>query len=240
MIKPTFILLLFTALLACEKPKSEPMTTMTDPKVNNQDPLNYLALGDSYTIGEGVSDTERYPVQLVSLLNQQSDSKWDSPKIIAQTGWTVKELDEGINNTSLEDQPYDLVTLLIGVNDQYRGGSVEELKVNFEQMLLRAIGFAGNLPNHVIVISIPDWGVTPFAVSNGRDPEQIASEINAFNSAQKVICEKYGVDYVDITEDYRINGNEAEMLVSDNLHPSGLIYKSWAEKLADLIKSKAY
>ncbi len=193
--------------------------------------LTYLALGDSYTIGEGVDESDRYPNQLVKRLSKETFFNWKDPKIIAKTGWTVDELNEGINNTDLSDQTFDLVTLLIGVNNQYRGRPVNVYKTEFEAMLKRAIGFAGDKPDHVVVLSIPDWGVTPFAISRGTDKGKVAAEIDAYNQAKKEVCDNYGVAYIDITEDYREIGANPEMVVEDNLHPSRLVYTRWTDKL---------
>lgn len=205
--------------------KPSPTQEMRDRK------LTYLALGDSYTIGEGVDESDRYPNQLVKRLSKETFFNWKDPKIIAKTGWTVDELNEGINNTDLSDQPFDLVTLLIGVNNQYRGRPVNVFKTEFEAMLKRAIAFAGDKPDHVVVISIPDWGVTPFAKSRGTDKAKVAQEIDAYNQAKKEVCDNYGVFFIDITEDYREIGAKPEMVVEDNLHPSGLVYTRWTDKL---------
>lgn len=205
--------------------KTLPTQEMRDRK------LTYLALGDSYTIGEGVDESDRYPNQLVKRLSKETFFNWKDPKIIAKTGWTVDELNEGINNTDLSDQPFDLVTLLIGVNNQYRGRPVNIYKTEFEAMLKRAIAFAGDKPDHVVVISIPDWGVTPFATSRGTDKVKVAGEIDAYNQAKKEVCDNYGVAFIDITGDYREIGAKPEMVVEDNLHPSGLVYTRWTEKL---------
>lgn len=217
-----------SGLLACKMGAKSPENKI---QMTTKEPLTYLALGDSYTIGEGVEEKDRYPNQLVDLLNENTENTYSKPKIIAKTGWTVDELEAGIKNEFIEGQTYDLVTLSIGVNNQYRGRSVTEYQMEFEQMLLKAIGFAGNLPNHVWVLSIPDWGVTPFASANDKDSKKVAQEIDEFNSAKKQVCEKYGVNYIDITEEYRQIGEKPEMLAGDQLHPSGLVYQSWAEKL---------
>lgn len=221
------------SILACNPsgPKS------TDNDINmNKDFKSYLALGDSYTIGEGVSEENRYPNLLIELLNQNPEIQWRKPEIIAKTGWTVDELEAGINEAAPAGEPYDLVTLLIGVNNQYRGRSVEEYRSEFEQMLLRAIGFAGNLPDHVIVLSIPDWGVTPFAKEKGTDAEKVAQEIDTYNLAKREICEQYGVKFIDITTNYRLIGGSSNAVVADNLHPSGAIYKQWAQALYEVLK----
>ncbi len=196
-----------------------------------QKSLTYLALGDSYTIGEGVEINDRYPVQLVQEWNKTSKIQFASPLIIAKTGWTVDELEAGIQATPTAAEGFDLVTLLIGVNNQYRGRSVESYALDFEKMLQRAIAFARGNKAHVIVLSIPDWGVTPFAISKGVDPTQVANQIDDYNETKKAFCAKNGVKYIDITAEYRIAGALPEGVVADELHPSSLIYKSWMEKL---------
>jgi lysophospholipase L1-like esterase len=214
--------------------KTNPTQEMRDRK------LTYLALGDSYTIGEGVDELDRYPNQLVKRLSKETFFNWKDPKIIAKTGWTVDELNEGINNSDLSDQPFDLVTLLIGVNNQYRGRAVNVYKTEFETMLKRAIAFAGDKPDHVVVISIPDWGVTPFATSRGTDKVKVAGEIDAYNQAKKEVCDNYGVAFLDISKEYREIGAKPEMVVEDNLHPSGLVYTRWTDKLFKKVSSLTF
>ena len=196
-----------------------------------QKPLSYLALGDSYTIGEGVEVSDRYPMQLVHEWNKAAKIPFASPLIIAKTGWTVDELEAGIQATPTALEGYDLVTLLIGVNNQYRGRSVESFAVDFEKMLQRAISFARGKKERVVVLSTPDWGVTPFAISKGVDPTQVAKGIDDYNETKKEICAKNGVKFIDITSEYRIAGALPEGVVADELHPSSLIYKKWMEKL---------
>ena len=196
-----------------------------------QKSLSYLALGDSYTIGEGVDVSDRYPMQLVQEWNMGDKIPFATPLIIAKTGWTVDELEAGIQASSTAAEGYDLVTLLIGVNNQYRGRSVESFAFDFEKMLQRAISFARGKKERVIVLSIPDWGVTPFAVSKGVDPTQVANQIDDFNQTKKVICAQNGVKFIDITTEYRLVGALPEGVVADELHPSSLIYKKWMEKL---------
>ena len=196
-----------------------------------QKTLSYLALGDSYTIGEGVELSDRYPMQLVQEWNRTAKKPFASPLIIAKTGWTVDELEAGIQATPTAAEGYDLVTLLIGVNNQYRGRSVESFAVDFEKMLQRAISFARGKKKRVVVLSIPDWGITPFAISKGVDPAQVAAGIDAYNETKKAICAKNGVKFIDITSEYRIAGALPEGVVEDQLHPSKLIYKKWMDKL---------
>jgi lysophospholipase L1-like esterase len=206
------------------------------PSQAQQKSLTYLALGDSYTIGEGVELSDRYPVQLVQEWNKMAKTQFASPLIIAKTGWTVDELEAGIQASPPAAEGYDLVTLLIGVNNQYRGRSVESFEVDFEKMLQRAIVFAKGNKSRVIVLSIPDWGVTPFASQKGVDPDQVAKAINTYNRTKKEICEKLGVKFIDITDDYRMDGGLPEGVVEDQLHPSKLIYGQWTVKLLSELK----
>ena len=187
--------------------------------------LRYLALGDSYTIGEGVPESGRWPVQLANALRNDGIPMSD-PRIIAQTGWTTDELDAAID-TALVFPEYDLVSLLVGVNNQYRGRDVAEYRTQFTSLLERAIGFAEGRRERVLVLSIPDWGVTPFARGLARDVRQVANEIDAFNAAALETCIRRGVVFVDITGVSRQRGVEAEMLVDDGLHPSALMYAEW-------------
>lgn len=228
------ILILMSA--ACQEEKKEQISIASDEIILEK--MNYLALGDSYTIGEGVVDSLRYPNQLRTFLD--NPNAWQSPKIMAKTGWTVEELEAGINEEPTLEASYDLVTLLIGVNNQYRGNALELFEVEYEKMLLRAIGYAGDRPDHVVALSIPDWGITPFAKTRDVDPEKVAMEIDAYNQAEKEICERYGVYFIDITADYREVGDQDEMLVEDGLHPSGIVYTEWAKKLANRVNDLTF
>ena len=210
--------------------------TFSTPNHAQTTSLNYLALGDSYTIGEGVDLGDRYPMQLVREWNKNAKTPFTTPLIIAKTGWTVDELEAGIQASATAATGYDLVTLLIGVNNQYRGRSVESFAVDFEKMLQRAIVFAKGNKSRVIVLSIPDWGVTPFASQKGVDPDQVAKAINTYNRTKKEICKKQGIKFIDITDDYRMDGGLPEGVVEDQLHPSKLIYGQWAGKLLSELK----
>ncbi|WP_230981324.1 SGNH/GDSL hydrolase family protein [Echinicola salinicaeni] len=203
----------------------------------NNKKLSYLALGDSYTIGEGVKPNENYPHQLVSILKEY-EYDFASPKIIATTGWTTDELQNGINSANIEGNTYDLVTLLIGVNNQYRGRSVDNFKEEFTELLDQAIAFAGGDKSKVIIISIPDWGVTGFASQQNVDQQKVSEEITEYNTAKQQISHSKGVHYMDITQEYRQIGSYPENQAEDGLHPSGRIYSSWAERLADLIRKE--
>jgi len=217
------LLLLF--IFACAKPNND----STFPKNMT---YTYLALGDSYTIGQSVLPTENFPNQTVQLL-KKSGYDFITPEIIAKTGWTTDELQNEIANNNFKP-PFDLVTLLIGVNNQYRGRTVENYKPEFENLLKQAIQFAGNKSNHVVVVSIPDWGATPFAA--GRDRMQIAKAIDEYNAANKSIAEKYKVNYIDITPGTREALTDLSLVAGDGLHPSAKEYARWAEKIAAMIK----
>lgn len=214
--------------------------TFSIPNQAQTNSLTYLALGDSYTIGEGVDLGDRYPMQLVREWNKNAKTQFATPLIIAKTGWTVDELEAGIQGTATAATGYDLVTLLIGVNNQYRGRSVESYALDFEKMLKRAIAFARGNKARVIVLSIPDWGVTPFANQKGVDPVQVAKGIDAYNQTKKEICERQGITFIDITNDYRLNGGSTEGVVEDQLHPSKLIYEQWTGKLLSELKKKNF
>jgi len=198
----------------------------------------YLALGDSYTIGQNVAASENFPNQVVSILKDTLN--FQPARIVATTGWTTDALDRGIteaNNTGTLLSSYNFVSLLIGVNDQYRGRTVDNYKPAFEELLKKAIHFASDNPGHVVVISIPDWGVTPFAAA--RDRDKIAKEIDAYNSANKLIAQRYNVEYIDITPRTREAATDPSLITTDGLHPSGKEYKRWAERIAAFFKTKA-
>lgn len=191
----------------------------------------YLALGDSYTIGEQVPAADNFPHQVVAMLNAQG-IKVKEPIIIATTGWTTDELAAAIKERAVKDT-FSFVTLLIGVNNQYRGRSIDNYKEEYTQLLDTAIRYANGHTQNVFVLSIPDWGVTPFA--EGRDRAQIAKDINAYNAACKAITLAHKCNYLDITDSTRKNGTTPAYLAEDGLHPSGKEYKIWAERLAPMV-----
>ncbi len=199
---------------------------------------SYLALGDSYTIGEQVPLAESFPCQVVQLLRKADISKdnkehfFAAPEIIAKTGWTTDELTTAIGQTIFLPK-YDIVSLLIGVNNQYRGRSVEEFKTEFELLLQMAIQFAGGVEKNVYVLSIPDWGITPFA--KDRDAKMIAAEIDAYNDVCEKTAATFKAHFINITDEQRKDNGNAEFLAADGLHPSGKEYKKWAVKLSQLI-----
>lgn len=192
---------------------------------------SYLALGDSYTIGEQVLPKENFPNQTIALLN----GLITSPHIIATTGFTTDELNAAIDAANISG-PYDIVSLLIGVNNQYRGRDVQNFATEFEGLLQRAIHFAGHLPKRVFVLSIPDWGVTPFAAE--RDTEKIAAEIDVYNSVCETKAKEYGAHFINITTSQRADGAATDFLAPDQLHPSAKEYAKWAVQLAAAIKNE--
>lgn len=187
--------------------------------------IRFLALGDSYTIGEAVPEGDRWPNQLANLLEENNIQA--EVTIIARTGWTVKELWEGIQANPPEGT-YDMVSLLIGVNDQYRSYPSDGYRKDFRFMLGKAIEYAGGDPQRVVILSIPDWGVTPFA--GDRDSKKIAVEINQFNAVNREETENAGAHYVDVTPISREAVTDPSLIASDGLHPSGKMYAMWAEK----------
>jgi lysophospholipase L1-like esterase len=208
------LILIFLFLISCGG-------SVTPAPVPSNSTIRYLALGDSYTIGESVSENERWSNQLAELIGEDVEVK-----IIARTGWTTSELWEGIQKETLTP-PYDMVSLLIGVNNQYRGYDKEEYRQEFVFLLNKAIEYASGDQNKVFVVSIPDWGVTPFA--RGRDAETIATEIDAFNQINKEESEKLDIAYVDVTPISREAVNDADLIAPDGLHPSGKMYAEWAK-----------
>ena len=187
--------------------------------------LRFLALGDSYTIGEDVDPQGRWPDQLAAAL-RKSGSAVAAPEIVARTGWTTDELSAAMDK-HVFDPPYDLVTLLIGVNNQYRGRDLDNYRAEFRALLQRAIVLAGDRPQRVVVVSIPDWGVTRFGRHSGRDPATVAHELDLYNAANAEIAATLQVRYADVTPASRNGGDHADMLVGDGLHPSAAMYARW-------------
>ena len=218
------ISLLVLALLACG--------TETDQMQNSS--LSYLALGDSYTIGESVAEDQRWPVQLANQM-KKNGINLRAPKIIATTGWRTDQLKEAIENASDLGAKYDLVSLLIGVNNQYQGRSVESFAPEFEELLQKSIDLAGGNVERVFVLSIPDYGKTPFGAAK---EEQIGKELDAYNQVSKEICARYDVAYFDITPISREAKDDLELIAEDKLHPSGKMYKRWVDLIFEDILTK--
>ena len=196
--------------------------------------LSFLALGDSYTIGEGVPIQDSFPHQTVEILRNKK-FQLNPPVLIAKTGWTTGELYNAIVSNKLNDT-YDIVTLLIGVNNQYRGNTIQEFSYEYEILLQKAISLTGNKQSNVFTLSIPDWSVTPFA--EGREKKKIADEINAFNDMAESISRLFQVQFIEITTEYKVRSVDPSFIAKDKLHPSGKEYKAWSEKIAtEIVKS---
>lgn len=190
-----------------------------------------LALGDSYTIGEGVSLYESFSYQTIQLL-RKAGHNFNAPEIIARTGWTTDDLKNAIRNILLQTT-YNYVSILIGVNDQYQGKNINDYATNFELLLKQSISFAANNPSNVFVFSIPDWGQTPFA--SGRNQQQITKEINEFNKVNESLALQYRAHYISIKGEIK-DSMDLTFLAADQLHPSRKEYARWANQLADEIQ----
>lgn len=220
--------------LACtsnDSPATPPDPTPVTP-TDSARGISFLSLGDSYTIGESVPEADRWSVQLAAML-RQDDLAVAPPDIIARTGWTTAELADGINQ-STKKNTYDLVSLLIGVNNQYRGQSIERYRTEFRSLLETSVKLAKGNKSRVFVLSTPDWGVSPFGKSSDRT--KIAREIDAFNAVAKEECEKAGILFIDITLISRSALNDPSMFASDDLHFSGKMYGLWAKEALPKVK----
>jgi lysophospholipase L1-like esterase len=193
--------------------------------------MKFLALGDSYTIGESVAESERWPVQLVNRLNADGGN-FEAPTIIATTGWRTHDLKNAIN-AKKPSHDYDLVSLLIGVNNQYQGKPLNAYEEEFEELLNIAIDHAGGNKSKVFVVSIPDYGFTPFGKSK---QEQVSKAIDDFNAVNKKITESKGISYVEITDISRQGFDDPALVASDGLHPSGKMYSLWVERIFEKVR----
>jgi lysophospholipase L1-like esterase len=226
------LLLLSVVLMSCtDKPMEDvPSTEPTSP-AGSSESLTYLALGDSYTIGESVPAQQSFPYQLSAELNKLGYQVAE-PTIVARTGWTTDELISAIKSRAIA-QKFDIVTLLIGVNNQYRHYNIDTYRTEFVQLLNTALTFAKGNPKRVFVLSIPDWGVTPYAA--GQDTDRIGSEIDAYNAINQREAAKVGVGYINITPISRIAKTDASLTANDGLHPSGKMYGQWVELLKEQV-----
>lgn len=203
-------------------------------QAQNDSTISFLALGDSYTIGENVSEDQRWPSQLVDSL-QKKGIAVQEPHIIAETGWTTDELMASVNQVN-PTKNYDLVSLLIGVNNQYRGYDITNYQADFERLLKKAISFAGEKPKRVFVISIPDYGATPFGQQ--KDPKRITRQLEQYNSIARNICNKYQVSFINVTPHSRKASKDHSLIANDDLHPSGKMYQHWVSKILPVVLSK--
>lgn len=201
----------------------------TPDTINSDHKLSYLALGDSYTIGESVPMESNFPYQLSARLRENGVDV-GAPKIIATTGWTTSELQSAIKIAALK-QKFSFVTLLIGVNNQYRGESLTVYRKEFKELLQTALNFADGNKSRVFVLSIPDWGVTPFGAGSGRDQQSIAKAIDAFNVINKEETLAMGVSYTDITIGSRKVASDKTLVAADGLHYSAKMHAEWVESL---------
>ncbi|HYJ64452.1 MAG TPA: SGNH/GDSL hydrolase family protein [Parafilimonas sp.] len=232
-----FQTILFCMLIGCTKQPSHHNINNIDSVMNNNDSTNtaahtWLALGDSYTIGESVKEEERFPAQTISILKSKNIS-FKTPEYIATTGWTTLNLLNAIAQQNPRGT-YDVVSLLIGVNDQYQHFDTDSYRIHFRQCLQKAILLAGNKTDHVFVVSIPDYSVTPFA-QNG-DTAQIRKELEEFNAINKEITLSYNISYTDITPLTREAKADSSLIAGDGLHPSGKEYEKWAKMFAPEIE----
>ena len=210
-----------------------PVNTADTSKTKHMtnDSITYLALGDSYTVGQAEPREQSYPYLLTDSLNSKGFKVYE-PNVIATTGWTTDELINGIALADISGKTFGFVTLLIGVNDQYRQLSLDSYSQKFTQVLHEAVGFAGGDATKVFVLSIPDWGVTPFA--NGQD-DLIYPQIVAFNQVNQDICKSAGVNYLDVTAISRTAANDPTMIAPDGLHFSGKMYALWVKMLEPMV-----
>ena len=224
------IILLILCVITFFNCNSDKPEQPTKPVTLNTDTISYLALGDSYTIGQNVEIYGRYPVQLVDSLRNRNLFVKDA-QIIAQTGWTTQNLLTIITNETLE-VPYDLVSLLIGVNNQFQGRSIIEYEAEFKTLIEDAIEYAGENKDKVFVVSIPDYGVTPFGMASGNS-QQIGIEIDQFNDVNKRITDSLGINYFDIVRISREASNDPSLIANDGLHPSEKMYTRWVELMLE-------
>lgn len=229
------ILVALVVLSACT-PKDEipPINPTSTSSTVTSDSISYLALGDSYTYGEAEPQVESFPYQLVNTLRSYKYNA-EYPTEIATTGWTTDQLISAIASSNINTKTYDIVTLLIGVNDEYQGLSEANYQVKFAQVLNTAIGFAKGDTSRVFVLSIPDWGVTPFA--SGQD-SVIGPKIDQFNAINKAISLKANVHYLDITAISREAATNPALVAPDNLHPSGEMYALWVNRLEPMVVAR--
>ena len=230
MLKVLLISSLSVILLQCDK-KNVQQQTATPPNASSA--KKYLALGDSYTIGQSVPETDRFPLQTKKWLVDQGITM-NEPIIIATTGWTTTDLQNAITAQN-PTGPYDIVSLLIGVNDQYRWHDTTGYRERFLQLLNRSIQLAGSLRNRVFVLSIPDYSVTPFG--QNLDTALIRRQIDQFNAINREVTLQSNCQYLDITPSTRDAINDPSLIAGDGLHPSAKEYKKWADRLGPLMKS---
>lgn len=206
-------------------------TLIVEDNLNSpsESPYSFIALGDSYTIGEGVNEDERWPNQFVDVA-YENGVDFDQPMIIAETGWKTYDLLNAINQTNFTKK-YDYISLLIGVNNQFNSRPIDEFEEDLNKLMDEMKRIKKN-DGSIIIISIPDWGYTPFGESS--DMSDISEQINLFNSSLRKFATTNGLKYVDVTEISRRGINEPDLITNDNLHPSGIMYLEWAKKIYNI------
>jgi len=214
-----------------------PAPMPTEPPEPSQPPggpLSFLALGDSYTVGEGVPPEEAWPARLVERLRGEGVEVAD-PRVVARTGWSAGELEAGMEEAGLREAvprgPWALVTLMVGVNDHYRGGDPAPFREVLRRLVRRGVGLAGGDPRRLLLLSIPDWGGTPFAREEGRDPALVAGEVDTFNRVLRGEAVAVGAGWVDVTGTTREVAGDAAFLAPDGLHPGGELHARWVERI---------
>ncbi|CAL67354.1 SGNH/GDSL hydrolase family protein [Christiangramia forsetii] len=224
-----YFLFLSLILFSCSSTVDSVSNPMPeDPK------YTFLALGDSYTIGESVVETQRWPVQLAEQLRSRG-YKMAAPKIIAKTGWTTEDLLRGMENELNIQRDFDLVSILIGVNNQYQGKRITEYEDDLRTIFNKAVNHSKTMEKGVFAVSIPDYGYTPFG---SADQEEISAEIDRFNAVFKRIADEFDVPFYNITPISRDAVNNPDLVASDGLHPSGLMYQYWVDQIVNQIAEK--
>lgn len=227
--KKIYLLVLSLMLFSCSS------TLDVQDNQEPEDPkFSYLALGDSYTIGESVIETERWPVQLAEQLRGRG-YKMAAPKIIAKTGWTTEDLLRGMENELNIQRDFDLVSILIGVNNQYQGKPITEYEEDLRTIFNKAVNHSKTMEKGVFAVSIPDYGYTPFGSAN---QEKISAEIDRFNEVFKRVAEEFNVPFYNITPISREAENNPDLVASDGLHPSGLMYQYWVDQIVNQVAEK--
>lgn len=227
-----YFLLICIVLSGCSASSNKTTTTPEEPDTETAR-YSYLALGDSYTIGESVAETDRWPVQLAAQLRERGYAM-AAPKIIARTGWTTEDLLRGMEDLQVQ-RDFDIVSILIGVNNQYQGKSITEYEEELRQIFRKAINHSKTLEKGVFAVSIPDYGYTPFGAAH---QEEISAEIDQFNAVFKKVAEDFDVDFYNITPISREAKNNPDLVADDNLHPSGLMYQKWVEQILSNVADK--
>jgi len=220
------LVLIVIILAACNTPRNTTISEDMD--------YSYLALGDSYTIGEGVPLEQSWPVQLVERLKERG-YKVAPPRIIARTGWTTRNLITNIESEINVQRRFDLVSILIGVNNQYQGRTTTEFEVELEEIFRKAINHSKTKEQGVFALSIPDYGVTPFGA---RNADTIAVQIDRFNGIIRRVAEQYNVDFYNITPISREALVNKNLIARDSLHPSGEMYSAWVDEIIDEVAGK--